>query len=87
MASQVLVIFIIRTRRSPFKSRPNRWLALCSLAVVVLAAALPFTPLGSSFGFVPPPLSFYAIMAGLVLFYLIAVEVIKQWFFRRFIVQ
>jgi Mg2+-importing ATPase len=87
MASQVLVIFIIRTRRSPFKSRPNRWLALCSLAVVVLAAALPFTPLGSSFGFVPPPLSFYAIMAGLVLFYLIAVEVIKQWFFRRFITQ
>ena len=84
MATQVLVIFIIRTRRSPFKSRPNLWLTLCSLTVVVLAVGLPFTPLGRYFGFVPPPLSFYAILAGLVFFYLVAVEGIKQWFFRRF---
>jgi Mg2+-importing ATPase len=84
MATQVLVIFIIRTRRNPFKSRPNVWLTLCSLSVVFLAVLLPFTPLGGYFGFVPPPLSFYAILAGLVLFYLFAVEEIKQWFFRRF---
>jgi P-type Mg2+ transporter len=84
MATQVLVIFIIRTRRNPFKSRPNLLLTLCSLLVVFLAAALPFSPLGRYFGFVPPPLSFYAILAGLVLFYLFAVEGIKQWFFRRF---
>ena len=37
MATQVLVIFIIRTRRNPFKSRPNIWLTLCSLAVVCIA--------------------------------------------------
>jgi len=84
MATQVLVIFIIRTRRNPFKSHPNIWLTLSSLSVVFLAVVLPFTPLGSYFGFVPPPLSFYAILAGLVFFYLIEVEVIKQWFFRRF---
>jgi len=84
MATQVLVIFIIRTRRNPFKSRPNLWLTLCSLSIVCIAIALPFTPLGRHFGFVPPPLSFYAILAGLVFFYLFAVEGIKQWFFRRF---
>jgi Mg2+-importing ATPase len=84
MATQVLVIFIIRTRRNPFKSHPNIWLTLSSLSVVFLAVVLPFTPLGSYFGFVPPPLSFYAILAGLVFFYLFAVEGIKQWFFRRF---
>ena len=84
MATQVLVIFIIRTRRNPFKSRPNLWLTICSLSIVFLAMALPFTPLGRYFGFVPPPLSFYAVLAGLVSFYLFAVEVSKQWFFRRF---
>ncbi len=84
MATQVLVIFIIRTRRNPFKSRPNLWLTLCSLSVVVLAVLLPYTPLGRYFGFEPPPISFYAILAGLVFFYLFAVEGIKQWFFRRF---
>jgi Mg2+-importing ATPase len=84
MATQVLVIFIIRTRRNPLKSRPNIWLTLCSLFVVFLAVVLPFTPLGAYFGFVSPPLSFYAILAGLVFIYLFAVEGIKQWFFRRF---
>jgi Mg2+-importing ATPase len=84
MAKQVLFIFIIRTRRNPFKSRPNMWLMLCSLLIVFLAVVLPFTPLGRYFGFVPPPLLFYAILTGLVFFYLFAVEGIKQWFFRRF---
>jgi len=84
MATQVLVIFIIRTRLNPLKSRPSFWLTLCSLMVVALAVFFPYTPLGRYFGFVPPPLAFYLILAGLVLFYLFAVEGIKQWFFRRF---
>ena len=50
MATQVLVIFIIRTRRNPFKSRPNPWLIGCSLTVVAVAALLPFTPAGVHLG-------------------------------------
>ncbi|HEY6871955.1 MAG TPA: cation transporting ATPase C-terminal domain-containing protein [Geobacteraceae bacterium] len=46
MATQVLVIFIIRTRRNPFRSRPNPWLVACSLTVVAAAVLLPFTPFG-----------------------------------------
>jgi Mg2+-importing ATPase len=84
MATQVLVIFIIRTRRNPLKSRPNPWLTICSPVVVILAMAFPYTPLGRYFGFVPLPPSFYLILAGMVLIYLLAVEGIKQWFFRRF---
>jgi len=84
MATQVLVIFIIRTRRNPLKSRPNPWLTICSLAVVILAVVFPYTPMGRYVGFVPPPLSFYLILVGMVLIYLLAVEGIKQWFFRRF---
>src|SRR5208282_488438 len=55
MATQVLVIFIIRTRKNPFKSRPNPWLIACSLTVVAVAATLPFTPPGVHLGFVAPP--------------------------------
>jgi Mg2+-importing ATPase len=57
---------------------------MCSLAIVALAVAFPFTPLGGYFGFVPPPPSFYAILSVIVLVYLFAVEVVKQLFFRRF---
>ena len=84
MATQVLVIFIIRTRKNPFKSRPNPWLIACSLTVVAVAALLPFTPAGVHLGFVAPPAFFFLILTAMLLAYLLAVEVMKRWFFRRF---
>jgi Mg2+-importing ATPase len=84
MATQVLVIFIIRTRRNPFKSRPNPWLVACSLSVVAAAVLLPFTSAGVYLGFVAPPVFFFLILTALLLAYLLAVELMKRWFFRRF---
>ena len=84
MATQVLVIFIIRTRKNPFRSSPNPWLVACSLTVVAIAALLPFTPAGAYLGFVAPPAFFFVILAAILIFYLLAVEGMKQWFFRRF---
>jgi len=84
LATQVLVIFIIRTRKNPLKSRPNPWLTICSLLVVALAIVLPYTPLGTYLGFVAPPLLFFLILAGIVVIYLLTVEVVKQWFYKRY---
>jgi Mg2+-importing ATPase len=83
MATQVLVIFIIRTRGSPLRSRPSRLLTLTSLGVVLAAALLPFSPVGAALGFVAPPVELYAILAAMVVFYLAAVELMKRWFYRR----
>ena len=80
----MLVIFVIRTRRNPFRSRPNPWLIACSLTVVAAAVLLPFTPAGVHLGFVAPPAVFFLILAAMLLFYLLAVEGMKQWFSRRF---
>jgi Mg2+-importing ATPase len=80
----VLVIFIIRTRKTPFKSRPNPWLIACSLTVVAVAVLLPFTPAGVYLGFVAPPAFFFLILILMLVTYLLAVEGIKQWFFRHF---
>jgi Mg2+-importing ATPase len=84
MATQVLVIFIIRTRKNPFKSRPNPWLIACSLTVVAVAVLLPFTPAGAYLGFVAPPAFFFLILILMLVAYLLAVEGMKQWFFRHF---
>ncbi|MFA6313247.1 MAG: magnesium-translocating P-type ATPase [Sterolibacterium sp.] len=84
IATQVLVIFVIRTRGNPFKSRPSTALTVTSLAVVVVAAALPYTPLAAHLGFVAPPALFFVILLGMVLSYLSAVELVKRWFYRRF---
>jgi Mg2+-importing ATPase len=83
LASQILVIFVIRTRRHLFASRPHPLLTWLSLALVALAAALPFTPVGAWFGFVPLPPAFFAFLAAAILAYLGLVEGAKRLFFRR----
>jgi len=82
LSTQVLVIFIIRTRGNPFKSRAHPILVATSLSVMVTGAVLPFTSLGAYFGFVPPPAQFYAILAAMVVIYLVMVEVAKRGFYR-----
>jgi Mg2+-importing ATPase len=84
IATQILVIFIIRTRKNPLRSRPNPCLIACSLSIVAFAALLPFTPPGKQLGFVSPPLFFFIVLSAMLVVYLVAVEGIKQWFFRRF---
>jgi len=82
LCTQVLVIFIIRTRGNPLKSRAHPLLAATSLAIVAIAVLLPFTPVGSYFGFVPPPARFYLILGVMVIVYLFAVELAKRAFYR-----
>jgi Mg2+-importing ATPase len=83
MATQVLVIFVIRTRGRPWRSIPSPWLATTSIAVMALAALLPLTAVGRAFGFVRPPGTLYAIIAAMTVAYLATVEVVKRWFFGR----
>jgi Mg2+-importing ATPase len=84
MATQVLVIFVIRTRGNPLSSRPHPLLTLSSLAVVIAAAVLPFTSLGAEFGLVPLPPSYFVVLGVIVLGYLVLAEVGKRVFYRRF---
>ena len=84
LATQVLVIFIIRTRGNPLKSRPSRLLTATSLAVVAIGALLPLTGVGRALGFVPPPPDFFLVLTAMVAAYLGGVEVVKRWFYRRF---
>jgi Mg2+-importing ATPase len=82
--TQSLVIFVIRTRKVPFfKSRPNKLLLLNIAIVLVLAIILPFTVVGTFFGFVALPPTFLLILVGFIVTYLGLVELVKIWFYRR----
>lgn len=83
LASQILVIFVIRTQGNPLRARPSRPLVITALAVVSIAVILPFTAIGASLGFAHLPLAFFGVLAPLVLGYLLTVEVVKRWFYRR----
>ncbi len=83
LATQVLVIFVIRTRRMPFwHSRPSRTMTVASVAVVVVGALLPLSPVAQRLGFEPLPPGFYAALLVMVVLYLGLVELGKRIFFR-----
>src|SRR5271165_4518582 len=57
LATQTLVVFVIRTAGNPFKSRPSGRLLMGVVAVSVAGGVLPYTPLGALMGFTSMPLS------------------------------
>jgi Mg2+-importing ATPase len=83
LATQTLVVFVIRTAGNPFKSRPSRSVLLAVLTVVAIAGVLPYTPLGALLRFVPLPLSLLGTIAFLAVTYLLVVQGVKSWFYRK----
>lgn len=83
LATQTLIVFAIRTRRIPFlRSRASVALTVSVLAVVVVGAVLPYTPVGAVVGFWPLPADFFLALVGMVLLYLVLVEVAKHFYYR-----
>ncbi len=78
LASQALVIFVIRTRGAPWRSRPHPILTTLTLGAVAVGLAIPLTPLGPMFGFVSPPMSFAAFLVLTVLAYLTTVMIVRR---------
>lgn len=78
IATQVLVIFVIRTSGRPWSDRPHPALVATSLGALLVAMALPFTPLAGWFGFVVPPLAMTGGIVLLVVLYLVSAELLKR---------
>jgi Mg2+-importing ATPase len=84
LATQTLIIFAIRTRRVPFfRSRPSIGLLAAGLGVVAIGAYIPYSPVAGVLGFLPLPAPFFLALTGMVVIYLVLVELAKAWLFRR----
>jgi len=82
LATQTLVIFVIRTRRVPFfHSRPSRTMIAVPIICALIGAILPFTPLAGVLGFTSLPIAFFLILLGMIGAYLVLVEVVKARFY------
>ena len=78
LATQALVLFVIRTGGNPLLSRPSRALAATVLVVVFTGLVLPYSPLAGPLGFVPLPVGYLLFVAGATAAYLVLVEVVKR---------
>ena len=78
-----LIVLVIRTRKRFYLSRPSTPLLLATLAIVAVTLLLPYTPLARPFGFVPLPLVFLPVLAGIMVFYIVVAETAKTIFYRK----
>jgi Mg2+-importing ATPase len=74
LATQTFVLLVIRTSRSPFRSRPSIALVATIILIVATGLWLPYSPLANSMEFTPLPASYFAFLCASTLFYLAFVE-------------
>jgi Mg2+-importing ATPase len=82
LATQTLVLFVIRTSKNPLRSRPSGPLIATCLAVVAIGIYLPFSPLAGVLGFTPLPTRYFAFLAVATGAYLLLVEAAKRRLLR-----
>jgi Mg2+-importing ATPase len=82
LATQTLVLFVIRTFGNPWKSRPSVPLVTTVLAVVIAGLLIPFSPAAKALGFTALPAPFYLFLATATGAYLVMVEVAKRRLFH-----
>jgi Mg2+-importing ATPase len=83
LATQTLVVFVIRTSKNPLRSRPSGPLFATCLAVVAIGMYLPFSPVASVLGFTPLPFSYFVFVAVATGVYLLLVEAAKRVLLHR----
>ena len=81
LATQTMVLFVIRTMKKPWRSRPATALTCTTLGITAVAVVLPFMPFATRMGFVPLPAAYYLFLAVAIFVYLGLVESMKQRLF------
>jgi len=84
LATQTLVLFIIRTAGNPLRSRPSRPLAITTVLIVAIGILLPYTPLAGLLGFTPLPPLYFLFLVAMTTLYLLLVELVKRRLMRRY---
>jgi P-type Mg2+ transporter len=82
VASASLIVLVVRTRKTFFRSRPSRKLLAATCAVVVAALLLPYSPFASLIGFKPLPVQFLAWLILIIAAYVLSAEGMKKAFYR-----
>ena len=81
--SASVIVLVIRSRKPFFRSQPGKYLLIATLSIAVITLILPFTPLGTVFGFSRLSLSTLILIMVIVVFYIFTAEFVKTIFYKK----
>jgi len=82
--TELFILFIIRTRKNFFKSKPGKYLFILSMAGLILTIGLPYLPFADTIGLTPLPAINLAAILVIVVAYILTADLLKVWFFKRY---
>lgn len=81
--SASLIVLVIRSRKSFFKSKPGKYLLVATILIVVLTLCFPLTPFAAPFGFKPLTIQIILVLGAIIGLYIFAAETIKRVFYKK----
>jgi Mg2+-importing ATPase len=85
LATQTLIVHMIRTAKVPFIQSRATWPVLSMTGAIILGGSmLPFLPFGRNLGLQPLPGSYFFWLFAILLSYLALTQLMKIWYIRRF---
>ncbi len=82
VVTAVTVLFVLRTRRPFFRSKPSRWIVAASIVVVLVAAYIPYSPVARPLGLIAIPTPLLFVVLAITVVYLAANELTKRVFWK-----
>ncbi|WP_367773972.1 magnesium-translocating P-type ATPase [Flavobacterium sp. WC2421] len=82
--TELFILFIIRTHKNFFKSKPGKYLFILSVLGLLITIALPYIPFADKIGLSPLPLFNLVLMLLIVATYIITADLLKVWFFKKY---
>jgi P-type Mg2+ transporter len=85
LMTQTLVVHMIRTRRIPFiQSRPGTPLLVATCLIMIIGIAIPMGPIAHYFKLQALPWTYFPVLAGILLGYMVLTQAMKYYYDRRF---
>jgi Mg2+-importing ATPase len=80
--TEVVVLFVLRTRRPFFRSRPSKWIVIASIVVALVSCCIPYSPLAKPLQLVGLSLPLFLSIIAITLVYVASNEIVKRIFWK-----
>ncbi|MFI5221675.1 MAG: magnesium-translocating P-type ATPase [Bacteroidia bacterium] len=83
--TELIILFIVRTHKTFFTSKPGKWLLILSLISFVLTISLPYLPFAELLSLTPLPPKILLLIIGITALYAVMSEFAKRRLFRKMV--
>jgi Mg2+-importing ATPase len=80
--TEIVVLFVLRTRRPFFRSRPSRYIVIASIVMAGIACYLPYSPLAAPLSLIGLSLPLFLTIIVITLVYVACNELAKRFFWK-----